>query len=80
MTKVKVTIESQRFVTNKSFVSHDSKINQENLMKIHKKIKQNEKVCRAQNLGSHARTRARSQSNIKYFLLTNCMSRITKHC
>ena len=50
MTKVKVTIEGQRFVTDKTSVSHNSKTIEENLIKLHRKIKQNEKVCCAQNL------------------------------
>ena len=49
MTKVNVTIEDQRLVIYKSCVSHISKTNEENLIKSHRKIKQNEKVCRAQN-------------------------------
>ena len=53
MTKVKVIIESQRFGTYKSCVSHNSKTDKENLIKFHRKIQQNEKVCYAQNLGSH---------------------------
>ena len=52
-TKVKVTIEGHMFVTNKSCVSHNSKNGRGNLIKLHKKIKQNEKMCHAQNLGSH---------------------------
>ena len=53
MTKVKVTIEGQRFVTYKSCVSHNSKANKGKLIKLHRKIKQNKKVSRTQNLGSH---------------------------
>ena len=34
-------------------VSHNSKTDIGNLIKLHRKIKQNEKVCHAQNLGSH---------------------------
>ena len=34
-------------------VSHNSKTDKENLIKLYRKIKQNEKVCRAQNLGSN---------------------------
>ena len=50
--KVKVTIEGQRFVTYKSLVSHNSITNKGNLIKLCRKIKQTEKVCRTQNLGS----------------------------
>ena len=46
MSKVKVTIEDQRLVVYKPCVSHNSKTNEENLIKLHRKIKQNEKVCR----------------------------------
>ena len=53
MTKVKVKIEGHRFVTYKSFVSHNSKTSKGNLIKFHRKVKQNKKVCHAQNLGSH---------------------------
>ena len=48
-TKVKVTIEGHRFVTYKSCVRHNSK---GNLIKLHRKVKQNEKVCYAQNQGT----------------------------
>ena len=50
-TKVKVTIEGQRFVTHKLFVHNNSK--QLKLIKCRTKVKHNEKVCRAQNLGFH---------------------------
>ena len=53
MTKVKVTVEGQRFVTYKSLVSHNSKTNKGDIIILHRKVKQNEKVCRAQNLSSH---------------------------
>ena len=49
MTKVNVTIEDQRLDIYKSCVSHISKTNEENLIKSHRKIKQNKKVCREQN-------------------------------
>ena len=47
-TKVKATIEGQGFVTYKSCVSHKRKIYKGNLIKLHRKVKHNEKVCRAQ--------------------------------
>ena len=56
--KVKVTIEGSRFLTYKSCVSYNSKANKGNLIKLHRKIKQNEKVCCAQNLGSHDQNQA----------------------
>ena len=51
-TKVKVTTERHKFVTYTSCVSHNSKTDKRNLIKFHRKVKQNEKVCCAQNLGS----------------------------
>ena len=53
MTKVKVTIEDQRLATYKSCVSHNSKANKGNVIKLHIKVKQYKKVCHAQNLGPH---------------------------
>ena len=53
MTKVKVTMEGQMSVTYKSCVSRNSKTEKGNLIKLHRKIKKNKKVCRAQNVGSH---------------------------
>ena len=40
-------------VRYKSCVSHNSKSKKGNLIKLHRKVKQNKKVCQAQNLGSH---------------------------
>ena len=40
-------------VRYKSYVSHNSKTDKGNLIKLHRKIKQNEKLCRAETLGSH---------------------------
>ena len=45
------------FVTYKSCVSHNSKTNKGDLIKFHRKVKQKEKVCRAQNLGSNGQGR-----------------------
>ena len=53
-TKVKVTIEDQMLVIYKSCVSHNSKTNKGNLIKLDRKIKLNEKMCRTQNLGSQS--------------------------
>ena len=53
MTKVKVTIGGHRFVLYKSCVRHYSKTSKGNFIKLHRKVKQNEKACRTQNLGSH---------------------------
>ena len=52
-TKVKVTVEGHRFVTYKSCISHNSKTDKRNLIKLHRKVKQTEQVCCAQHLGSH---------------------------
>ena len=41
------------FVRYKSCLSDNSYRTEANLMKLHRKIKQNEKVCRAQELGSY---------------------------
>ena len=57
MTKIKVTIEDQRLVINKSCVSHNAKTNKGTLLKLHRKVKQNEKECSAQNLGSTAKVK-----------------------
>ena len=45
MTKVKVTVEGHRFVTYKSCISHNSKTDKGNLIKLHREVKQNEQVC-----------------------------------
>ena len=47
MSKVKVTIEDQRLVVYNRVSVITQKNNEENLIKLHRKIKQNEKVCRA---------------------------------
>ena len=39
---------------SKSCFSNNSKTTEANLMKLHRKIEYNEKVCRAQELGSYA--------------------------
>ena len=44
-----------------------------NLMKLHRKIKHNEKVCRAHDLGSYAQSQGRSQVRGQ-----NCVSAITQ--
>ena len=47
--------------TYKLWVSHNSITNKENLIKLHKKIKQNEKVCPAQNLGFTTKVKVTSE-------------------
>ena len=48
MPKVKSTIMSEFKLCLKSCLSNDSKTTQANLMKLHGKIKHNEKVCHTQ--------------------------------
>ena len=52
-TKVKVTIEGQRFVTYKLCVHNNSKTAEVNVIKFKTMVRHNVNVCRAQNLGSH---------------------------
>ena len=44
---------SQSGQRSKSCLSNNSKTNEANLMKLHRKIEHNKKVCRAQELGSY---------------------------
>ena len=76
MTKVKITVEGQRFVIYKSSVSHNSKTKKGNLIKLDRKIKQNEKVCHAQNLVSN--DQGQGHNKIKDWSFTNCMLAITQ--
>ena len=76
MTKVKVTIRGQRFVTNTSCVSHNLKANKGNLIKLYRKIMQNE-VCHTQNLGSYHQGQGHNQRS-KVCQLTNYVSAITQ--
>ena len=48
-------------VRYKSCLSDSSKTTEANLMKLHRKIKHNEKVCRAHDLGSYAQGQGRNQ-------------------
>ena len=52
-TKVKVTIQGQRFVTDKLDVHNNLKTAEVNLIKFNTVVKHNEKMCCTQNLGSH---------------------------
>ena len=45
---------SQSGQRSKSCLSNSSKTTEANLMKLHKKIEHNEKVCRTRELGSYA--------------------------
>ena len=58
MPKLKVTIRSKVKLCLKLCCSYTTEAN---MMKLHKKIKHNEKVCRAQYLGSYARGQGRNQ-------------------
>ena len=62
-------------VRYKSCVSHNSKINKGTLFKLHRKIKQNEKVCRAQNLGSCDQGQGHKQ---RFFTYKSCVSHNSK--
>ena len=46
---------SQSGQRSKSCFSNNSKTTEANLIKLHRKIDYNEKMCRAQELGSHAK-------------------------
>ena len=52
---------SQSGQRSKSGLSNNSKITEANLTKLHRKIEHNEKVCRAQELGSYAQGQGRNQ-------------------
>ena len=77
MTKVKVIIEGQRFVIYKSCVSHNSKTDKGNSIKLYRKIKQNKKVCREQNLGSHDQIQGHNPMS-KVLSLINRVSAISQ--
>ena len=53
MPKVKTTIGSKVELCRKLCLSNNLKNTEANLMKLHRKIKHNGKVCHAHNLGSH---------------------------
>ena len=59
MPKLKVT--GQR---SKSCLSNNSKSTEANFTKIHGKIEHNEKVCRAEELGSYAQGQGQNQVKI----------------
>ena len=60
MPKVKVLIRSEVKLCLKSCLSDNSKTTGANLMKLHRKLKHNEMVCRAQDLGSYGQGLGRS--------------------
>ena len=85
MPKVKVTIRSevrsrsQSGQSSKSCLSNNSKTTEANLTKLHRKIEHNEKMCRAQELGSYTQgqghSHVRGQIVPKIVLLINCGSK-----
>ena len=52
---------SQSSQRSKSYLSNNSKTTEANLMKLHRKIEHNEKVYRAQELGSYAQGQGHNQ-------------------
>ena len=52
---------SQSGQRSKWFLSNNSKTTEANLTKLHRKIEYNEKVCRAQELGSYAQGQGHNQ-------------------
>ena len=46
---------------SKSCLSNNSKTTEANLTKLHRKIEQNEKICRAQEIGSYAQSQGHNQ-------------------
>ena len=66
----------------KSCLSNNSKTTEANLMKLHRKIEHNEKVCSAQELGSYAQgqghNQVRGQIVPKIVLLINYGSKFDK--
>ena len=85
MPKVKVTImskvrsRSQSGQRSKSCLSNNSETTEANLTKLHRKIEHNEKMCRAQELGSYTQgqghNHVRGQIVPKIVLLINCGSK-----
>ena len=52
---------SQSGQRSKSCLSNNSKTTEANLTKLHRKIEHNEKVCRAEKLGSYAQGQGHNQ-------------------
>ena len=85
MPKVKITIRSevrsrsQSGQRSKSCLSNNSKTTEANLTKLQRKIEHNEKMCRAQELGSYTQgqghNHVRGQIVPKIVLLINCGSK-----
>ena len=70
---------SQSGQRSKSCLGNNSKTTEANLTKLHRKIEHNEKVCRAQELGSYAQGQGHNQVKgqivPKIVLLINCWSK-----
>ena len=56
---------SQSGQRSKLCFSNNSKTTEANLIKLHRKIEYNEKVCRAQELGSSPKVKVAIQSEVK---------------
>ena len=73
---------SQSGQRSKSCLSNNSKTTEANLMKLHRKIEHNKKVCRRQELGSYAQdqghNQVRGQIVPKIVLLINYGSKFDK--
>ena len=54
-------LRSQSGQRSKSCLSNNSKTTEANFTKLHRKIEHDEKVCRAQELGSYAQGRGHNQ-------------------
>ena len=70
MPKIKVTIGSEIKLCLKLCCSYTTEAN---LIKLHRKIKHNEKVCHAHDFGSYTQGQGRNQVRGQ-----NCVSAITK--
>ena len=62
MPKVKVTVRSKVKLCLKLCCSY---ITEANLMKLHRSIKHNEKVCRPHDLGSYAQGQGQGRNQVK---------------
>ena len=63
MRKVRVTIMSEFKLCLKSCLSNNSKTTRANLMKLHRKIKHNKKVCHTQELVYHIYSQGHNQGS-----------------
>ena len=72
--KTTIQQQQQRFVTYKSVSAITQKTNEGNFIKLHRKIKQNKKVCCAQNLGSHYQGQGYNQRSKVCYLQIVCQA------